>query len=272
MNRRIVFAAVGIALLFATPALTIAPVGAVPASGLYAAFWKATFFGSPMAAWPACTTETTPPAGAPSSTAPTATEIDPNVAHGASTGFYWVESSTPGFGTGTGTGFTVGSTTFLNTAFSTEWTGYIYLSTGTTYYFQTTSDDGSWVYLNTTPASSTITSADLIVNNGGVHGPGSADSSGITVGSSGYYAIEVDYYETCDSQSGIDLSWSTGSPANFSVIPSTAFTPAQIGSNAPVTVSGVPQFALAAPLVAAFGLLAIALVKKRASPRIVPSA
>ena len=267
MNRKSVLAAVAISMLFATPALAALPVGAPPTSGLYASFWKGTFFGSPMAAWPACTTETSPPAGIPSSTPPTASEIDPNVAHGASTGFYWVESTTAS-GPGTGTGFTVGTTSFLNTEFSTEWTGYIYLTAGTTYYFRLMSDDGSWLSINTTPGSSTISAANLVINDGGVHAPTAATSGAVTVTSSGNYAIEVDYYETCDSQSGIDLSWSTGSAANMAIIPSTAFTPAQIASNAPPVTSSVPQFGFAAPLVAAAGFLALVLLRRKTLVRI----
>jgi len=266
MKQKILVMAVLVAFLFVVPAVAVRPASATPSSGLYAAFWKGTFFGSPMAAWPACTTETTPPAGSPSSTAPTATEIDPNIAHGASTGFYWVESTT-GSGPDTGTGFTVGSTTFLNTEFSVEWTGYIYLTTGVTYYFQTTSDDGSWAYINTTPSSSSISGADLVINNGGVHGPTAADSGPVTVPTTGWYAIEVDYYETCDSQSGIDLSWSTGSTGNMAIIPTTAFTPAQIGSNAPaLTPTGVPQFPFGMALLLGLALPAVLLLRKKFSP------
>jgi hypothetical protein len=255
-----------VSLLFVLPVLAVTPAAAAAPSGLYAAFWKGTFFGSPMAAWPACTTETTPPAGLPSSTPPTATEIDPNIAHGASTGFYWVESTT-GSGPGTGTGFTVGSTTFLNTEFSVEWTGYIWLTTGVTYYFQTTSDDGSWAYINTTPSSSSISAANLVIDNGGVHAATSVASGAVTVPSTGWYAIEVDYYETCDSQSGIDLSWSTGSPANMIIIPTTSFMPAQIGSNTPpLSAPGVPQFPFGMALLLGLALPAILLLRKKLSP------
>src|SRR5208282_2425087 len=108
---------------------------------------------------------------------------------------------------------------------------------GTIYYFQLNSDDGSWLYINTTPGSSTISAADLLINNGGAHPQGSPVSSGpVTVTTSGSYPIEVDYYETCDSQSGVDLYWSTGSAGNFAIIPTTAFTPAQIGSNGPTNI------------------------------------
>jgi len=205
-----------------------------------------------------------------SSTLPTATEIDPNIAHGTSTGFYWDESSH-------GSGFTVGSAQFIDTDFSVEWTGYVYLTSGTTYYFQLQSDDGSWLYINTAPGSSTISAANLKINdanpansNGlgdGIQPPTATSSAGVTVPSSGLSPIEVDYYETCDSQSGIDLSWSTtSSTSGFSIIPSTAFTPAQIGSNAFGTFpppTGVPEFGLAAPAVAAAGLLAMVLLRRR---------
>jgi hypothetical protein len=272
MNARPLAIAVGISLLLVLPVLTIRPVAAVSSNGLYAAFWKNSFFGGPLAAFPACTQETSAPAGVVSSTLPTATEIDPNIAHGTSTGFLWHES---------GSGFTVGSTVFHNTVFSVEWTGYISLNTGTTYYFQLQSDDGSWLYINTTPGSSTISAANLKINdanptnsNGqgdGIQPPTAATSAGVTVPSSGLYPIEVDYYETCDTQSGIDLSWSTTSSTGpFTIIPSAAFTPAQIGSNAFGTFpppNRVPEFGFAAPVVAALGLLAMVIMRKTAFGR-----
>ena len=258
MNRRILVMAVGISFLFVFTSLAVRPSNATAASGLDAAFWKGTFFGSPMATWPSCTPESSPPAGVPSSTPPTATEIDPNIAHGVSTGFYWDETSP---------GFNVSGIQFYDTAFTVEWTGYIYLTTGTTYYFQLTSDDGSWLYINTTPGSSTISAANLVINDGGEQPPTSATSGAVTVPSNGTYPIEVDYYETCDSQSGIDLSWQSPT-GGFSVIPSEYFTPALIGSNAPPTPSSVPEFGFAAPVVAVVGLLAFALVRKRTLGRI----
>jgi len=259
MNRKILVMAVGISFLLALPALAVRPVAATAATGLDAAFWKGTFFGSPMVSWPGCTAETSPPAGVPSSTPPTATETDPNIAHGASTGFYWDETSP---------GFYVSGVQFYDTPFSAEWTGYIYLSASTTYYFQLTSDDGSWLYINTA-GGSTISAANLKINDGGEQPPTSGTSGAVTVTTSGWYPIEVDYYETCDSQSGIDLSWATGSASGFTIIPTGSFTPALIGSNAPLLPpTSVPEFGLAAPVVAAVGLLAFALVRKRTSGRI----
>ena len=258
MNRKILVMAVGISFLLVLPALAVRPVTATASTGLYAAFWKGTFFGSPMASWPSCTSESSPPAGVPSSTPPTATEIDPSIAHGVSTGFYWDETSP---------GFNVSGVQFYDTAFSVEWTGYIYLYNTGAYYFQLTSDDGSWLYINTTAGSSTISAANLVINDGGMQPPTSATSGPVSVKSSGWYPIEVDYYETCDTQSGIDLSW--GSPTGgFTVIPWEFFMPAQIGSNAPISPSPVPQFGLAAPAVAVVGLLAFALVRKRTFGRI----
>jgi hypothetical protein len=282
MKAKVLTSAVGISLLFLLPVLAVAPVAAATQpNGLDAAFWKGTFFGNTMAAWPSCTSETSWPEGSASfaTTAPTTTEVDPNIAHGQSTGFYWDESSTPGFGSGTGTGFTVGGVTFINTEFSVEWTGYIWLNSETTYYFQLMSDDGSQLLINTTPGSSTITSSNLILNNavyngeGGVgtqdYEQGTSSAGPVTVTTSGWYPIEVDYYETCDSQSGIDLSWSTSSTGSFTIIPTTAFTPAAIGSNANYfspPPSGVPQFGLAAPAVAAMGLVALIFVRRKSLP------
>jgi len=294
MTRGAILVAVGISFLFVFSAMAARPAAAAAASGLYGAYWKDSFFGSSVPAWPGCVDEESPPAGVPSSTPPTATEIDANIGFGTQTGFYWVESSpavNPPTAAGAPGGFAVGSYNlassswgdslstlqslaspssayFVNTGFSAEWTGYIYLAANVPYSFQLTSDDGSWLYINTSPGSSTISSANLVINNGGEHGPGSADSSTVTVSTSGNYAIEVDYYETCDSQSGIDLSWNTCTNAvTYCIIPSSYFTPAQIGSNAPSSTS-VPQFGVAAPIVATVGLLALVLVKKRVSGRI----
>ena len=251
--------AIGVSLLFFSPILAVRPVSAVAASsGLYAAFWKGTFFGSPMAAWPGCTYYSSPPAGVPSSTPPTATEIDSNIAHGASTGFYWDETSP---------GFYVNGVQFYDTAFSVEWTGYIYLSAGTTY-FSLTEDDAAWLYINTALGSSTISSANLIVS-GGPNPPETQYSGPVTVSTSGWYPIEVDYYETCDAQSGIDLAWGTPA-AGYSIIPTGYFTPAQIGSNAPST-TGIPEFGLAAPIVAVVAFLALALLRKNTFGRTNPA-
>jgi hypothetical protein len=272
MNRRILVMAIGISLLLVLPATAIRPTNATAASGLYAAFWKSSFYGSPLPS-PAysatgCVSETAWPAGTPSSTPPTATEIDPNIAHGASTGFYWMESPP-------GSGFSVNGVSFTNTEFSVEWTGYIYLSEGTTY-FILRSDDGSQLYINTTPGSSTISPANLVINDADTNPTGygvgiqpATNGTGSVSVPGGWYPIEVDYYQTCDSQSGIDLSWSTsGTSGTFSIIPTTAFTPAQLGSNAPPTPISTPQFGLALPVVAAFSLLAFALVRKRTFGRI----
>jgi len=86
----------------------------------------------------------------------------------------------------------------------------------------------------------------------------------VSVSTSGWYPIEVDYYETCDSQSGIDLSWSTSASGTFNIIPNTAFTPAQIGSNAPIAPS-VPQFPFGVALLMAAVFPVLLLMRKRLS-------
>ena len=291
MQRKILVMAIGISLLFILPALVVRPMTATATAaptGLYGAYWLGTFFGSPAPTWPTCPTESTPvpaaPAGVPSSTPPTVTETDPNINFGSTTGFYWDESPPGGFAVTQG-GYGIASaswgdysdypssTYFVNTDFSVEWTGYISLTAGTTYYFQLNSDDGSMLYINPTPGSSTISVGDSVAGYWTTEGPGSLATGSFkgsgTSGTPYSYAIEVDYFETCDSQSGIDLSWSTTSPASgFTIIPTTVFTPAQLGSNAPITPSGVPEFGLAAPVVAVVGLLAFAFVRKRTLGRI----
>jgi hypothetical protein len=305
INRKHLAIAIGVSLLFVLPALVIRPLTATaavaPTTGLYGAYWQGSFFGSPAPTWPNCPSASTPvpaaPAGAPSKTAPTAAEIDPNINFGSTTGFYWDESytspsttpPTPGYPGGfavTNGGYGVAasswgdknlytdyptSTYFVDTDFSVEWTGYIHLTAGTTYEFNLTSDDGSALYINPTLGSSTISSADIVINAWSTQAPTSTTSSPFSVTTTGNYAIEVDYFETCDTQSGIDLSWGVVSPSGgvtFSIIPTTAFTPAQIGSNAPyLPPTGVPEFGLAAPMVSVVGLLALAFVRKRALGR-----
>jgi hypothetical protein len=266
-------------------------------TGLYAAYWLGTFFGSPAPAWPNCPTNaSTPvppsPAGSATITPPTVTETDPNINFGSTTGFYWVESypSTPttppspgypgGFAVtqgGYGTALSSWadktlyadyptSTYFVDTDYSVVWTGYIYLTAGT-YYFQLDSDDGSALYINPATGSSSIPGADLVINNYAEQPPTNATGT-LTVSATGNYAIEVDYYQTCDTQSGIDLSWSTTSPTSgFTIISTTAFTPAQLGSNRPVfgavtttkTVAEFPSQTLVPTLLASM-ILAISLL------------
>ena len=293
MKSRTLAVAVAISLLFLVPAVAARPASAAVASGLYGAYWKNSFFGTPTGVtWPGCAIPPSSPAGVSSGVPPTATEIDPTINFGSTTGFLWDESSPAGAvpssssPPGSPGGFEVGSygealsswgtaftntgagNQFVNTDFSVEWTGYIYLAAGTTYTFGLDSDDGSWLYINTTPGSSTISAADLTIDDGGVHAPGTVGSSPLTVTTSGNYPIEVDFYETCDSQSGIDLLWSTSPTGGLVIVPTDVLTPAQIGSNGPTTVPSVPQFTLAAPLVAAASLLALVLLRKRTFGRI----
>jgi len=125
------------------------------------------------------------------------------------------------------------------------------------------------LYINPTPGSSTISSADAVINNWYIEPPTTATSSAFTPATTGNYAIEVDYFETCDTQSGIDLLWSTTSATSgFAIIPTDAFIPAALGSNAPSIPPTVPEFGAAVPVVAAISLLAMALLRKRTIGRI----
>ncbi|MDG6902477.1 MAG: hypothetical protein JRM80_11050 [Nitrososphaerota archaeon] len=261
MRFQALFAFLGIGLLLAVPLSSGAMASTPTAHGLDAAFWKGTFFGATMLPWPGCTAESTPPAGSTASAAPTATEIDPNINHDTNN-FHWDETSP---------GFYVGSTQFYKVDYSVEWTGYVTLQQGTTY-FKLTSDDASWLYINPTSGSTTISPSDLVVNDNvnsnGLQAPASATGQ-ITVSSAGTYAIEVDYFESCDSQSGIDLSWTTAAGGSYSIVPSSAFTPAAIGSNTglfPPPTPSVPEFPFGLALLMLAVFPALLLLKKKALP------
>ena len=301
-------AVVIIALLFLLPAFAISPAvahaAAVSPNGLYGEYWKGSFFGSPAPTWPTCPTDSTPvpnpPAGVPSSTAPTAWEIDPVINFGSTTNFYWDESYAAGTpyssdiagppGNPGGFAVTDGSTSgvslaswgdkslytdyptstfFVDTDFSVEWTGWISLTGDTTYHFSLDSDDGAVLYINPTAGSPTISSADQVINSWFVQPPTPATGT-FSASTTGKYAIEIDYYETCDTQSGIDFSWQ-GPTGGYSIVPTSVLWAQPLGSNAPPTTSGVPEFNFGLPLAAVIGFLAIVLVRRKLSvlPRIV---
>jgi hypothetical protein len=282
--------AIGISFLLVVPAALVRPTSATAVTGLYGAYWKGTWFGSPAPPYPGCPSATypvpSPPAGTPSSTPPTVTEIDPTIYFGGATGWHWDESNstaTPGYPGGfavTQGGYGVAaaswgdpslysdyptSTYFVNTEFSVEWTGYITLTAGTTYYFTLESDDGSALYINNMSGSSAISNANLVLSSWVKQGPTAFSGTFIPLGTTGtahQYAIEIDYFETCDTQSGIEFDW-LNALGLLVMVPTDVLTPAAIGSNAPPIIKTVPQFGLAVPVVAAFSLLAFAIVRKR---------
>lgn len=100
-------------------------------------------------------------------------------------------------------------------SFSATWTGWIVAPRDDVYTFATTSDDGSWVYVD----------GDLVVDNGGAHAP--ATRTGPTVRlSRGPHAVFIRYFQ---SGGGVELEWlwQRGS-GRFEPVPSWALRPRRI--------------------------------------------
>eukprot|EP00971_Amphidinium_carterae_P018669 368140-Amphidinium_carterae.1 len=71
----------------------------------------------------------------------------------------------------------------LHDNYAARWTGFLKIKSGGTYTFQTTSDDGSMLYINGTE----------IVNNDGPHGM--VTKTGQLYMDAGLYSVVVEYYE-----------------------------------------------------------------------------
>ncbi|WP_457549460.1 PA14 domain-containing protein [Archaeoglobus sp.] len=78
--------------------------------------------------------------------------------------------------------------------FSVKWVGYLYVPSTGYYTFYLTSDDGSWLYIDN----------ELIIDNGGLHGP--IEKSATVYLTEGYHKIEVDYFENYGG-AVIHLEW-----------------------------------------------------------------
>jgi hypothetical protein len=78
--------------------------------------------------------------------------------------------------------------------FSTRWRGYLAVARSGSYRFATTSDDGSWLYVD----------GRLVVDNGGTHG--AVTRSGRTVLERGPHFILVEYFQA-GGPSALEVSW-----------------------------------------------------------------
>jgi GH24 family phage-related lysozyme (muramidase) len=171
-----------------TSLILVTPIPVKASGGLFAQYWGNTFFGVPLSGCSEFSSPISPPS-------PNQTESDPTVSFGASTGFNWHP--------------------FGYDQFSVRWTGDINIATQGNYSFQVTSDDGSWLYID----------SSLLVNNGGTHGPSGMSASVLL--SPGSHPIVVDFYESCGGSSGVDLSWMPPNATSFTIVPSSLLTPSQ---------------------------------------------
>ncbi len=105
---------------------------------------------------------------------------------------------------------------------SADWAGYIYIPSDGTYSFKLNSDDGSWLFID----------GQLVVNNGGDHGPREAFGS-ITL-TKGYYSITVKFFESFGGSANINLYWKPPNVPDYIILPQSALyisPPAAYSSN-----------------------------------------
>ncbi|MEJ7768232.1 MAG: PA14 domain-containing protein, partial [Chitinophagaceae bacterium] len=114
--------------------------------------------------------------------------------------------------TGTSNNFDLGVSN-RSTQYAISWKGSITLPANGVYTFETTSDDGSKVYINNWPVP--------IVSNDGLHG--SQTVSGNSYFTAGTYAIEVTYFQAGSGQT-LEVYWSSNTGIARQKIPNEAFT------------------------------------------------
>ncbi|MBS1659466.1 MAG: fibronectin type III domain-containing protein [Bacteroidetes bacterium] len=121
------------------------------------------------------------------------------------------------------------------------WEGFITIPTTGTYYFRTTSDDGSKLYLGARNGTTSPYnfSGTALVNNDGGHGSTSQNSSAQNL-TAGIYPIAIAYYNGAGGGS-ISISWRTpSSGTSYVTIPTSAFVEGDISNGSvPATPSNL---------------------------------
>lgn len=104
------------------------------------------------------------------------------------------------------------------------WEGFIRITQAGTYYFRTTSDDGSRLWLGSLNGTTSpyVHGSGSIVNNDGLHGSQSVNSSARTL-SVGVYPIAIAYYEQ-GGDASMSIAWRTpNSGTSYVSIPNSQF-------------------------------------------------
>jgi predicted esterase len=133
-----------------------------------------------------------------------------------------------------------------NDQFAFLWEGYINITTPGTYFFRTTSDDGSMLYLGPKGGTESpyVHGSTPLVNNDGLHGSRSITSAAVTL-EVGIYPIAISFYEQSSGET-MSVTWRTPlTGTNFVAIPNNVFveSPADNGAapEAPSNVVAVAQ-------------------------------
>jgi hypothetical protein len=101
----------------------------------------------------------------------------------------------------------------LTTWFAIEFFAALNIPTTGTYYFRTSSDDGSKVYLD----------QQLVVNNDGVHAPKTADSTPLSL-TQGEHELKIQWYQGPPVQIALQVYWKPPGASDFAIIPATALS------------------------------------------------
>ncbi len=125
-----------------------------------------------------------------------------------------------------------------STNYGVVWKGYIKIPTAGTYYFQTTSDDGSAFWFNTQTATAT---SSATVNNDYAQSATARQSAALTL-TPGVYPVLVEYFQATGGASMV-LSWKTPGSSAYVTIPDSSFTsayvPAGTAPKAPVQIKAL---------------------------------
>jgi hypothetical protein len=133
-----------------------------------------------------------------------------------------------------------------NDRFAFLWEGYIVIPTTGTYYFRTTSNEGSKLYLGSLNGSGSpySFSATALVNNDGRHNSQSITSAAVNL-TAGTYPIAITFFDHTGSEN-MSISWRTpSSGTSFVTIPNSAFVETPVnGGSAPAAPSGLTATAV----------------------------
>lgn len=108
--------------------------------------------------------------------------------------------------------------------FAYLWEGFITAPSTGNYYFRTTSDDGSRLYLGTAGGTGSPYGYSVVpkVNNDGLHGTATVTSSAVYLVQGETYPIAITFYEQGGGEN-MSITWRTPTNSNYVSVPNSAF-------------------------------------------------